>query len=399
MHLPLNKELDKNFNNLPNKIIWCKKCFMSNQRPMLKIHDDGICSACKYSDYKDTVDWNKREGELESLLSKFRKSNGEWDVIVPSSGGKDSFFVAHQLKFVYGMNPLLVTFAPLIYTEVGKRNFDNLNNLGFSSFLYTPDPVLKKKLARLCFEEYGDPFHIFVLGQANFPMHMAIKFNIELIFYGENSHLEYAGDPKFHDNPFDDISRIYSRIFKGSTFKELMNYGLANKKYINKEDFKTGDINFYEPPSEEKIKNSNLKKAYFGYFKRWVPQEMYYYAKKFSDFQPNEDRNEGTFSKFASLDDKTDGFHFYMRYIKLGLGRCAEDVSNHIRDGLIDRSEGKLLMQKFEGEFPKKHYKDFLNFLEINENQFNEIVDSWRRTKIWKKSNIVNEWQIVDKSY
>ena len=62
------------------------------------------------------------------------------------------------------------------------NNFDNLNNQGFSRFLYSPDPILKKKLARLCFEEYGDPFHMFVLGQSNFPLHMAIKLNIELIF-------------------------------------------------------------------------------------------------------------------------------------------------------------------------------------------------------------------------
>ncbi len=117
----LEKILDKNFNNLPDKVIWCKKCFMSNQRPMLKIYNDGICSACKYSEYKNSIDWKKRESELEELLSKFRKSNGTWDVIVPSSGGKDSFFVAHQLKHRYGMNPLLLTFAPLIYTDVGKK--------------------------------------------------------------------------------------------------------------------------------------------------------------------------------------------------------------------------------------------------------------------------------------
>lgn len=394
------KILDKNFNNLPDQVIWCKKCFMSNQRPMLKIYEDGICSACKYSEYKNSIDWKKRESELEELLSKFRKSNGNWDVIVPSSGGKDSFFVAHQLKFKYNMNPLLLTFSPLLYTKVGKKNFDNLNNLGFSSFLYSPDPVLKKKLARLCFEEYGDAFHMFVLGQANFPLHMAIKLKIELIFYGENSHLEYAGDYKFNDNPYDDISRIYSRIFKGTTFKDLINFGIREKDYIKKEDFKNRDINFYEPPSKSEIENMSLKKAYFGYFKKWVPQEMYYYATKNSNFEPNEDRNEGTFSKFASLDDKTDGFHYYMRYIKLGLGRCAEDVSHHIRDGLINRDEGKMLMKKFEGEFPKKYFKEFLEFLNINENEFNDVVDSWRRPKLWKKSNKLDgNWEILNKPY
>ena len=33
------------------------------------------------------------------------------------------------------------------------------------------------------------------------------------------------------------------------------------------------------------------------------------------------ERNEGTFSKYASLDDQFDGFHFYLAFIKFGIGR------------------------------------------------------------------------------
>ena len=87
-------------------------------------------------------------------------------------------------------------------TEIGKLNFDSLIRSGISNFLYTPNGNLQRKLARLCFEELGDAFHVFVLGQVNFPFHMALKLNINLVFYGENGELEYAGDPKFKDKPF-----------------------------------------------------------------------------------------------------------------------------------------------------------------------------------------------------
>lgn len=130
-----------------------------------------------------------------------------------------------------------------------------------------------------------------------------------------------------------------------------------------------------------------------NYYLKWQPQENYYYCAQNTGLLPNPERSEGTYSKYASLDDKFDGFHYYMRYIKLGLGRCAEDTAHEIRDGHITRQEGLDLMKKYEGEFPKKYYKEFLQYLDINEKTFEDIVDSWRLDHIWK--NINNEWVMI----
>jgi tRNA(Ile)-lysidine synthase TilS/MesJ len=54
------------------------------------------------------IDWGLREIELQKLLASSKKSGG-YDVVVPGSGGKDSAFTAHILKYKYGMNPLTVT--------------------------------------------------------------------------------------------------------------------------------------------------------------------------------------------------------------------------------------------------------------------------------------------------
>ena len=111
------------------------------------------------------VDWDKREEELLELLEEHRSKKGLWDVIVPSSGGKDSVFVSHQLKYKYNMNPLTVTWAPLEYTKIGKQNLEASIKAGLPNFLFTPNGNFQRKLARLCFEELGDAFHVFVLGQ------------------------------------------------------------------------------------------------------------------------------------------------------------------------------------------------------------------------------------------
>lgn len=379
---------EKQIEKLPKKVIWCQKCLMSNQRPRIIFNKDNICSGCVNSNYKNTVNWKKRESELIKLLDKYRSKNGSYDVLVPSSGGKDSGYVAHELKYKYNMNPLTVTWSPLSYTDLGKNNFYSLIDSGFTNILCTPNGVFQRKLARLAFEELGDPFHVFVLGQVSFPFHLAIKFGIKLVFFGENGELEYAGDTEVGDVPYKHPKYWTKHHFKGSSLENLIRYGIVKKNYLKDYNLKNSDLEFYIPPKEKSILSAGIKGIHFySYYKKWTPQENYYYCVENTGFKPNNERSEGTYSKYASLDDKIDGIHYYMRYIKFGLGRCSEDVSHEIRDGHLTREEGISLMKKYEGEFPQKYFKDFLEYLNISEKYFFKIVDSWRLPHIWKIKN------------
>ena len=386
--------LEKQITEIPKNVEWCVNCTMSNQRPRIIFDEKGICSACKYYEYKKTVNWKKREKELNLLLEQHRSNNNDWDVIVPSSGGKDSAYVAHELKYKFKMNPLLVTWSPLEYTDIGFKNFNALNNAGFTCIKASPNGNFQRKLARLCFEEFGDAFHVFVLGQIYFPIHMALKFKINLIFYGENGEVEYAGDPASKDRPFTDLiknEKWLNGYLKGTTLDKLIEYGLKNKDYLNQSDLSYADTKFYKPPDKNEMIENNISKIYYyNYFKNWNPQENFYYASENTGFTPNTERTEGTYSKYPSLDDKMDGMHYYMRYIKFGLGRCVEDASHEIRDGHITRDEGMALVKKYEGEFPKKYFYEFLDYLSINEEEFWAVVDSWRSPNLWTKKN--NDW-------
>ncbi|MBF89515.1 MAG: LPS biosynthesis protein PseA [Candidatus Marinimicrobia bacterium] len=386
--------LEKQVLQLPQKVIWCKRCVASNQRPRIIFNEEGICSACLNADYKkNEVDWDAREEELIALLDKYRRNDGYWDVIVPSSGGKDSGVVAHQLRYKYNMNPLTVTWAPLSYTNIGWDNLQENIHSGFTNLLCTPNGKLQRKLARLCFEELGDAFHVFVLGQLSYPFRLAVKLDIPLVFYGENGEAEYAGDPGFADKPYKPVSEWVRQFFKGVTFQELIEYGLKNKDYLNENDYCDSDLFFYEPPTIEEMDQAKIYGKYFySYFHKWTPQENYYYCVEHTGFKPNPERTEGTYSKYASIDDKMDGFHYYMRYIKFGLGRCMEDAAHEIRDGHITRDEGIALMKRYEGEFPKKYFKNFLEYLDISENHFWEVVDSWRLPHLWGKNG--SKWEL-----
>lgn len=386
--------IEKQVLEIPKEVKWCKKCVISNQRPRITFNDEGVCSGCLNTVFKNNeVDWNAREKELITLLDKHRRNDGYWDVIVPSSGGKDSGFVAHQLRYKYNMNPLTVTWSPLKYTDIGRYNFQAHIDSGLSNILCTPNGNLQRKLARLCFEELGDAFHVFVLGQISYPFQMAVQLGIPLVFYGENGEAEYAGDPEFADKPFKPASEWVRQHFKGITFRDLLEYGLKHKDYLKEDDYCDSDLIFYEPPSINEMNKAGIDgKYFFSYYHKWTPQENYYYCVENTGFKPNPERTEGTYSKYASLDDKMDGFHYYLRYIKFGLGRCMEDAAHEIRDGHITREEGIALMNRYEGEFPKKYFKEFLVYLDISEKHFWEVVHSWRAPHLW--DSVDGRWKL-----
>lgn len=368
--------------NLPSEVVFCKKCTISNQRPRIKFDENGVCSACNFAEFKRTaIDWEQRDKELVELCNKHRKSDGSYDVIVPCSGGKDGSFVAHMLKYKYNMNPLCVTWAPLLATELGRKNLDNFIAAGFDHILGTPNPKVTRKLTQLAFTHIGDPFQPFIYGQTNFPMKMAIQHDVALIMYGENGEVEYGGDMKNALSPTREIADHDGHYFSGKPPEFWEAHGLTK-----------ADLAPFSAPPIQKIRDNNTEIHFFGYYTSWDPQECYYYARENTGFTPNTERSEGTYSKYASLDDRIDGFHYYLAYIKFGIGRTTSDAAHEIRDDKIEREEGIALIKRYDGEFPAKHYQTFLEYCDITDEQFWEVINSWRADHLWTKTN--GEWQL-----
>tara|TARA_A200000113_G_scaffold47289_1_gene38699 strand:- start:1405 stop:2583 length:1179 start_codon:yes stop_codon:yes gene_type:complete len=374
----------KDIYNLPSEIKFCKKCVISNQRPRIVFDAEGVCSACRFSEYKNNgIDWPDRENQLIKLCDKHRSKDGSYDVIVPGSGGKDSNYVAHMLKDKYNMHPLIVTWSPHIYTDIGRKNLTAIIDSGFDNILITPDGSVHRKLTKAAFIEMGDPFQPFIFGQYSAPFRVAIQYKIPLVFYGEDGEVEYGGAMEHADRAslaYDDfIANRFSSMFPESFEKYGITKEELNKYGLSKEELK-------------KIKELNIEQHFFSYYHKWVPQENYYYAVEHTGFEANPVRNEGTFSKYASLDDKLDGFHYYLAYIKFGHGRCLSDAAHEIRDGHITREEAIALIKRYDGEFPKKYFREFLDYCDITEGEFNKVIDSWRSKHIWKYDG--NKWKL-----
>jgi len=391
------RRLDLQLSDIPKEVKFCRRCVVSNQRPRIVFNEDGVCSACDYAEYKQNgIDWEKRNKELEQLLDKHRRNDGSYDVVVPCSGGKDSAYIAHELKHKWNMNPLTVTWSPFAYTDVGWRNFRKFIDSGFDNLLATPNGDLHRKLSKLAFRYLGDAWQPFTYGQMSYAFHIALRFDIKLVFFGENGEAEYGGDVKTINKsgmPLDDWRINY---FKGAGLDDLAAAGVEEGLFTEKE--MKNNFHFYRPPSLEDMQKSECEFRWYSYYNKWIPQENYYYCKEHTGFEANPDgRSEGTYSKYASLDDKFDGFHYYLAYIKFGICRATSDAAHEIRDGHITREEGCALVKRYDGEFPQKHFQEFLEYTGITEDDFWEVIDSWREPHLWEKRD--NEWHLKHAVY
>lgn len=391
---------------LPEKVEFCSKCVMSNQRPRsvvefksdnnlksgLKIDNDSkICDACKYNETKTKIDWEFRESQLLKLLDKHRKSSG-YDCIVPGSGGKDSAYTAHILKYKYKMNPLTVTWAPHMYTDIGWKNFDNWIKVGgLDNILFSPNGRVHRVLTKLAFLNLLHPFQPFIIGQKIIGPLIALKFGINLIFYGENQ-AEYGNAVEENSNP-----RMDSKFFSSKNISEIRLGGKNLNSIISDHKFKINDFEPYLPPSINDLEENKIEQRYLGYYLKWDPQECYYYAAKNTGFRPNTERTEGSYSKYSSIDDKIDPFHYYLTHIKFGLGRASYDAAQEIRNGKITRDEGINLVKLYDNEFPIKYFNEFLDYIDISKEEFFLTVDKFRSPHLWKKND--SGWQLLQKIY
>ncbi|PSK94451.1 N-acetyl sugar amidotransferase [Taibaiella chishuiensis] len=386
---------------LPREVKFCKKCVMSNQRPVSEVEfkhnintkkktlvfdEEGICDACRANEKKEAIDWAKREEELVALLDKYRSKDGSYDCIVPGSGGKDSAYQAHVLKYKYGMNPLTITWPPILYTDYGYKNWKNWIDTGFDNLSFNRNGKIMKLLTKLSIENLMHPFQTFMLGQKNLAPKIALKYGIPLIFYGENE-AEY-GNP-IADNTTSLRDKSY---FSFNNLDEIYLGGVSIAELKEKYDVKEADLMSFLPPPVSELEKTDIQVHYLGYYLRWTPQEVYYYAVENTGFQARPFRTQGTYSKYNSIDDKIDDLHYYTTYIKFGIGRCTYDASQEIRNQHITREEAQALVKKFDGEFPDRYFNEIMDYIGLKPERFHELCEEFRSPHLWTKQN--GEWKL-----
>lgn len=409
----------ESYYGLPRNVIFCRSCIISNQRPNSSVEfdhtaeseketisfgRDGVCDACRLADRKRReINWSSREKQLTDLCDRYRKNGRGYDCLIPGSGGKDSFYAAHILKYKYGMSPLTVTWAPHLYTDWGWRNFQAWIHAGFDNYLITPNAKIHRLITRVAVENLFHPFQPFIIGQKSLAPKIGALLDIPLVFYGENE-AEYG-------NPISDTKsaqRDWS-YFTGDDPEDIFLGGVSIRRLQNEFNVKPVDLEPYLPIDPQVIKDKNIEVHYLGYYIPWHPQGAYYYAVENSGFQASPERTPGTYSKYNSIDDKIDDFHYYTTFIKFGIGRATYDASQEIRNREITREEGVALVKKYDGEYPNRFAEEIFQYLSIpieeyqvasrqfeqpmmDRDYFDSLADSFRSPHLWMHD--MGQWKL-----
>ena len=368
---------------MSTNIFWCKNCLNMSTRPRITFDKRGWCNACQWMEEKKSFNFKPRIDELKELFNKYRKS-GNFDCIVPVSGGKDGSYVAYNLKHKYGMNPLTVTVRPALSLEIGDKNLINFINSGFDHIHITPNPKVLNRLNKYGFIEKGFPYYGWLIAIHTAVIKTAVNFKIPLLFYGEDGEIEYGGSTESKNKPLygiDYMRRVYLEGGHQVVFDRIKEDG----------DISDSELSFFEFPAEEEISNLKLSFTHWSYFEAWDSYRNYVVAKEHCGLIEKEEGNIDTFTNFSQNDQALYALHAYMMYLKFGFGRATQDAGIEIRRGSMTRDQALNLVKMYDNAYPTDLIDTYLEYYQMTKQEFDNVLDAYANKSLFEKIDGI--WQ------
>ena len=360
---------------------YCIKCILPDTRPNLIIDTEGVCNACKNHNQKKNIDWKARKEKLLKVIENAKKRSKGYDCLIPVSGGKDSTWQVVKC-LDYGLNPLAVTWKTPARTTIGQINLDNLKSLGVDHIDYQINPKVESKFLFNSFNKFGTsglPQHMAIF---NIPINIAVKFQIPLVVWGENSAFEYGGkDDEAKGFVLDDKWKKVFGVTHGTTAEDWIG------KNINKKD-----LTAYFGPTDEEINKSGVLAIFLGYYLKWDVETSFLIAKENGFIKDSSGPRVGYYD-YADIDCDFMSIHHYLKWHKFGFTRTWDNLSLEIRNNRITRQEAINRIKEIGDETPHGDIEKFCNFIDINKKQFFSICDKFRNKKIWSRDSN-NFWKI-----
>ena len=360
------------------EIFWCKNCLNMSTRPRITFDDRGYCNACQWLEEKKIMDWSPREEELVNLLDKYRSTNGNFDCIVPVSGGKDGSYVAYQLKHKYGMNPLAITVKPALSLEIGDQNLTNFIQSGYNHIHISCNPIVLDRLNKYGFIEKGFPYYGWLIAIMTAVIKTATNFKIPLIFYGEDGEVEYGGSTESKNKPLYDINymkRVYLEGGHEKVFDRIKADG----------DISDADLAFFQFPTEEEISEIGLSFTHWSYYEAWDSYRNYIVAKDHCGLIEKDEGNQDTFTNFSQNDQALYSLHAYLMYLKFGFGRATQDAGIEIRRGAMTRDQAINLVQMYDDVYPEELIEAYLDYYQMTKEDFDMVLDRYANKNLLNK--------------
>lgn len=357
---------------LSNELKRCTRCLLPETYETIEFDAEGVCNLCRGAEHKQNViDWGERKLLLDKLIEKHR-GKGDYDCIVPYSGGKDSTFQLYYLMKEYGIKPLVVRFNHgFMRPTLEDNNRRILKQLGVDVIEFTPNWKIVKRLMLESFKRKTDFCWHCHTGIYSYPLRIAVKFNIPLLFWGE---------------PLADLSAYYDYLNDEIEYEDEKRFNMVRNLGISADDM-WGMINTpenpvdrrdlipYTYPDSKELRALKYASVCLGSFIQWdytknteiIKNELGW---KIDDLEgvPREINGHG-----EKIECFMQGSRDYIKFIKRGYSRVAQINSFHVRNGRMTTEEARKINEEFDGQRPPS-LDVFLEYVGLTEAEFNEIV-------------------------
>ncbi|MEW5691871.1 MAG: N-acetyl sugar amidotransferase [Candidatus Hydrogenedentota bacterium] len=344
---------------------YCTKCVLPETHETIMFDKEGVCNICRQHEYKkEKIDWEKREKELVKLIDTYR-GTGQYDCLIPFSGGKDSTFTVYYLVTKYKVKPLVISFDHGFFRpNCLKNNTKTLRRLGVDFLKFTPDWKVIKKTMLESLKRKGDFCWHCHTGIFAYPMQVAIKYKIPLIFWGEHS-AEYTAYFSYETEDEVDEKRFNRWVNLGITAEDMVGFldGSVTLK----------DLEPFKYPSLKELRAINYRSVCLGTYIPWDVKKQAQIIRQELGWQGDDVEGRPPEYWYEKIECMMQGVRDYLRFIKRGYGRTAHLVTLDIRNSRITRCDGLKLVEQYDGKRPES-LDVFLKYVGITEDEFMDIA-------------------------
>ncbi|HEY9619565.1 MAG TPA: N-acetyl sugar amidotransferase [Crinalium sp.] len=366
---------------------YCTRCvYPAISASPLTFDEHGVCSGCRVHEQKKTIDWEQRWQWLKELADEYRSSSN-YDIVIPVSGGKDSYFQTHIAVKELGLKPLLVTYHGNNYLPEGEYNLQRMRDVfDCDHIVVRPSVDTLIKMNRIGFKLQGDMNWHAHCGIFTVPIQVAVRYKVPLMMWGEHGFMDLGGMYSYNDLVEFTAKFRLEHALRGYDWNDFTDEGLEK---LGRPELKEGltakDLLWAQYPSDDEIDEVEVRGIYLSNFVNWEANEHSKLVINHYGWKPAQQAFERTYRTISNLDDMHEnGIHDYLKFIKFGYGRGSDHACKDIRAGVMTREQGIDMVRKYDHVKPRRDLERWLGYVGMTEEEFDTICDTFRDPRVWR---------------
>jgi len=365
---------------------YCTRCvYPSAAATPLTFDEKGVCSGCRVSDQKKLIDWNERREMLKTLVDEYR-SRSNYDMVIPVSGGKDSYYQTHVAVKELGLKVLLVTYHGNNYLPEGEYNLYRMREI-FDSDHIIVRPSVKTliKMNRIGFKLQGDNNWHGHCGIYTTPIQVAQRYKVPLMMWGEHGFAYLGGMYSYGDFVEFTAKDRLEHCLRGFDWDDFTDQGLDKLGHPElKEGLTEKDLLWAQYPNDDEIEAVGVRGIHLSNYVDWDGNTNARIVEEEYGWKPAQQPFERTYRTISNLDDMHEnGIHDYMKFVKFGYGRGSDHSCKDIRAGLMTREHGMAMVRQYDAVKPRRDLERWLTYVGMSEVEFDVVCDTFRDPRVW----------------